>query len=204
MDIINTYNDLVSYRKFLKKQKINLRNKKRKLEKQNAFYIETRSILNEAIKTIHQKFKSEIESIVTLAIKEVFNRDLSLKLTYEEKRNGIQTIISIEENGEQLDPKDEMGGSIVNIISFAFRIILWHMSPDRKRNVFILDEPFHFCGSLSEIAGIVLKDLSVKLNFQVILTTHDNNLIKIADKIFSVINKNGKSTIVPRRKVNGN
>jgi DNA repair exonuclease SbcCD ATPase subunit len=169
--------------------------KLREVRKQSRIYQEGREILNNSIKIIHQKFKHEIETIITRAIKQVFNRDLSLKLIYEEKRNGIDTRIVVEENGEELEPKDDLGGSILDIISISFRIIMWQMSSNKARNTFILDEPFKWTGKLSLVTGLILKELSKKFEFQVILVTHDENLIFIADKIFKVDHVNGISKI---------
>jgi len=158
-------------------------------------YIEARDILNNSIRMIHQKFKVEIEKIITGAIRQIFNRDLTLELVYKEMRDGISSYIIIKENGEELEPKDDLGGSILDIISMSFRIVMWQMSSYKARNVFILDEPFKWTGKLSQVTGLILKELSKKFNFQVILITHDDNLIAIADKIFKVDHINGKSRI---------
>lgn len=199
MSIEQRYENLIEDYKYLKKEKRKLKNKSKRLSKQIKLYIETRFILNKAIKIIHEKFKEDLENIITKYIKDIFDRDLKFELRYEEKRNTIESKIIIKENGEELDPKDEMGGSIIDIISFIFRIILWHMSSPRSRNVFILDEPFKFVGDMIDSIGYILRELSQKLKFQIILTTHDKELMKFADAIFKVSHDGIKSTILKRR-----
>lgn len=199
MSIEQRYENLIEDYKYLKKEKRKLKNKSKRLSKQIKLYTETRYILNKAIKIIHEKFKEDLENIITKYIKDIFDRNLKFELRYEEKRNTIESKIIIKENGEELDPKDEMGGSIIDIISFIFRIILWHMSSPRSRNVFILDEPFKFVGDMINSIGYILRELSQKLKFQIILTTHDKELMKFADAIFKVSYDGIKSTIIKRR-----
>lgn len=202
MNIQDRYNQLVAKKNLLKQQKKTQRKKIQDLLERIQDYKDTRTILNQAIKITHQRFKDEIETVITHAVKTIFNRDFRFELQYEEKRNGIESKIVVKENGYELDPQDEMGGSIIDIISFAFRIILWHISAERKRNLFILDEPFKWTGKLIELAGMVLKELSQKLNFQVIMITHDNDLLGFADQIFKV-KHNGTKSIILKRRIKG-
>ena len=74
------------------------------------------------------------------------------------------------------------------------------MSSPKTRNVFILDEPFKWTGKLVHLTGVIMKELSKKLKFQVILITHDDDLIEIADKIFKIEHVKGKSKVKVIRK----
>ena len=60
------------------------------------------------------------------------------------------------------------------------------MRVPRSRNIFILDEPFKFCGDLTLKAAIMLKKLSQKLNFQVLLVTHNEELKQICDRVWFI------------------
>src|SRR3972149_774820 len=195
MDIKDKYNLLYNKQQSLIIQEKQLKSKVKKLSSKIKDYKNTRTILNESIKIVHQKFKEKIEHVITNAIRTIFDRDLTCNLIYEEKYNEIVTHIIIKEDNNELDPKDEMGGSIVNVISFVFRIILWHFSSPRPRNVFILDEPFTWTGKLISFIGMILKDFSRRFNFQVILITHDNNLIEFGDRVFKVSMKNKRSIV---------
>lgn len=198
MNLQDKYNQLVAQKDLLISNKKKIKRKLKTLNQTLQDHKDTRTILNEAIRLTHQKFKDQIEIIITKSIRTIFNRDFTFELQYEEKRNEIESKIIVKENDEELDPKDEMGGSIVDIISFAFRICLWHMSSPRSRNTFILDEPFRFCGKLSSLAGMVLKELSELLKFQVILITHDDELVKYGDRVFKVFMRNSKSYVLRR------
>lgn len=154
-----------------------------------------RILLTEVGKLAQQEIREKIESLLTLAIKTVFDRPLEFKLIFEEKRNHIEARPVVLEGENEYVPKDDMGGGILDIISFAFRLVLWQISNPRSRNIFILDEPFKFTGVLIERAGEMLKYLSKELNFQVLMVSHDDELIGICDRVYR-INHNGKESVV--------
>lgn len=199
-DIKSRYDKLFARKASLLIEERKLSRKIRKTRRKIKDHVDARNILNEAITIIHKKFKDRIEATVTRSIRQIFNRDLFFELVYKVKRNEIESRIIVKENGEELDPKDDLGGSIIDIISFTFRIILWHMSSPKTRNVFILDEPFKWTGKLISLTGMIMKELSKKLRFQVILITHDDDLIEIADKVFKIEHVKGKSRVKVIRK----
>lgn len=145
---------------------------------------QSRFILVETEKTAQVVMKQKIESLITLAIRSVFDRNLSFQLVLEEKRNHVEARPLILEDGYEYDPKDDLGGGLIDIISFAFRITLWQLSNPRTRNIFILDEPFKFTGVLIEKAGEMLQLLAKELDFQVIMVSHDEELINICNRVY--------------------
>lgn len=199
-DVKEIYDSLFAEKAMLLRDKKKIQWKTKEARKKIASHIEARDLLNKSIKIIHENFKFQIEKTITESVQRIFNRDLVFELKYEEKRNRIESIIVIKENGMELNPEDDLGGSIIDIISFTFRIILWSMSSPKTRNTFILDEPFKWTGKLVAIVGQIIKELSKTLNFQVIMVTHDDELIEIADKIFKIDHINGKSVVSTYRK----
>jgi len=156
-----------------------------------------RAVLNEAGLKVQEVFKHKVENLMTLAIRSVFDRPYDFKLIFEKKRNTVECrpVIFLEEN--ELDPKEDMGGSIIDIISFVFRVVLWSLDRPRKRNVFVLDEPMRFVekGDNIERAGQMLKHISKELGFQIIMVTHEPELVKIGDRIWKVSHDGVKSTV---------
>ena len=45
-----------------------------------------------------------------------------------------------------------------------------------------MDEPFRWTGNLTELAANMRKEISKKLGLQIIMVTHDERLMEIADK----------------------
>jgi DNA repair exonuclease SbcCD ATPase subunit len=137
---------------------------------------------------IQTSARNHIENTVSMAIQTVFQESFEFKLQFKEERNNITCKPLVVKDGHEYSPKDQMGGGMLDIIGFALRITLWSMRVPRSRNIFILDEPFKFCGDLTFKAGIMLKKLSEKLKFQVLLVTHDDQLKEICDRVW-IINK---------------
>jgi ABC-type dipeptide/oligopeptide/nickel transport system ATPase component len=160
------------------------------LEKEIESHEKARWVLTEILKNTQEETKKRIESLVTLAIRSVFeDRDFSFRLNFERKNNKMTVSPKIIENSEEYDP-DEVGGSMIDIVSIALRVILWSMKYPKTRNVLILDEPFRFTGKLITKAGHMLKYLSDELKLQIILVSHDDELINICDRVLQ--SENGK------------
>ena len=145
---------------------------------------DTKSILLESVKIINHHFKQKIEDISTNIIRKIFRRDISLEVEYEVKSYGIETKINVYENGIKLDPKDDMGGSIIEVISLLIRIILREISNKQLRKTIILDEAFSWAGDLIVLIAQIIKELSEDIQF--IIISHDDRLDDIADIIYKI------------------
>jgi hypothetical protein len=148
-------------------------------------------LLTEAQKVTQQKFKLRVEALVTMAIKAVFDRPFAFELVFERKRDKMECRPVIYEmvDGEKCeydDPEYDVGGGILDVISLAFKIVLWSMERPRSRNVMILDEPGKNLGDLVPLFGNILRQISHELKIQFIIITHDPALIEIADRSYHV------------------
>ena len=132
-----------------------------------------------------------------MAIRAVFDQAFQFKLNFTHERGRFVCQPVIVEGENEYEPKDEMGGSIIDIISFTFRVVLWHLSHPRSQNVFVLDEPMRFVGMGDELmkAARILKEISAKLGFQLIIVTHIQELASIADRAWQVTRRGKKSEV---------
>jgi len=194
-DIIETYQELKTARA------VYIRDRKEKMRKLDGILLDIKShdmariILTNAGKIAQENMTKKVETLVTLAIRTVFDRPLTFKLIFEEKRKNVEARPVILEGGNEFSPKDDLGGGVIDIVSFALRLVIWHISTPRRRNIFILDEPFRFTGKLINKAGEVLQYLSKELGFQVILISHDDELIGFCDRVYR-IHHNGVESVV--------
>jgi DNA repair exonuclease SbcCD ATPase subunit len=157
-------------------------------------------VLTEVQKKTQERFKEKIEGLVSLAIKSVYDRPFGFELVFERKRDKMEIKPLIYEivNGQKEyyeDAENELGGGIVDICSFSLRVVLWTMETPRSRNVFILDEPGKNLGALLPLFGQMLREVSHKLNFQLIIITHDDALAEMADRVF-VVTHDGRESHV--------
>ena len=150
---------------------------------------EVRYFYTSLSKAAQTKAQEHIENLVTLSLQMIYSHPYTFHLIFEQKKNTVSCIPIIKDGDKEYSPKDSMGGGVLDIVGFTLRIILWSMQGPTSRNIFILDEPFRYCGSLSLKAALMLKRLSTKLNFQVILVTHDKSLSKVCDRVWLIKNK---------------
>lgn len=156
-----------------------------------------KEILSMVVQIAQRTTKAKVESLVTAAIRAVYDRDFKFLLRFKEER-GVSVAKPIIVEGEnEFNARDDLGGGMVDIISFALRLVMWSMRPHRTRATMILDEPLKFIGQgeLMERAAHFIKTISSRLGIQFIILTHDHQLAEIADKAWSVRHERGKSVV---------
>lgn len=162
--------------------------------------IEARRILTETSKATQMQFKEYVESLVTSAIQTVFPEgDYKFIADYVVKSNRTEVNLLVQQGDkEPYIPEDEQGGGLLDTLSFALRIVLWSLENPRSRNTIIMDEPFKWAGRLTKFAGNMMKEISQKLNLQIIMVTHSEDLMEIADRSWVVSRDQDKISVVKR------
>jgi DNA repair exonuclease SbcCD ATPase subunit len=161
-------------------------------------YLEkARWVLTEVTRLTQVEFKDYVETLVTSALQTVYDRPLEFKLLFERRSGRLHCIPKVYENGEEFELDEELGGGAIDVVSFAFRVVLWSLQVPKSRATFVLDEPMKFVGKgeLLERAGMVFREVSDKLGFQLIIVTHEPQLTQIADKVFHVTHNGKRSTV---------
>lgn len=193
-DLAQIYDRLNAQRARLLVDKRKKKKQMRQTKKSIEDHLKAKHVLNEVARLTQEQAKAKIEKLITIAIRTVYDdRDFTFHLQGGENRN--QMIPIIKEGEDEYSPKEALGGGIIDIISFASRVILWSMESPRSLPVFILDEPFKWTGSLMERAGLMLKQLSRELGFQVILVSHDDDLIQVCDRVWRISYRSKRSRV---------
>ena len=195
-EIKERFNHHIVTRDILLKDKKNREVKIESLKSKLEVYIKARWVLSEVVRITQENFTGKIESLVTMAIKAVYdNKDYKFKLSLERKRNKMECRAYVDDNGEELDLEEDMGGGLLDVVSFALRVVLWSFQKPRSRDIFILDEPMKWTGELVTKAGFMMKEISDRLKIQMLIVTHDDALIEIGDKVWRVVNDGIKSVV---------
>lgn len=164
-----------------------------RLEKEFDTLQEVRTVFKKAAILTQNHLADHLSSIVTKAIRTVFNeKDISFLVEFVERRNTTECDMYFVENDKRFSILDSRGYGMVDIASFALRVayILLHNNDD----VLIIDEPFRNLGAQhQEQASQMIKELSSELNMQVIVCTHVELLKEYADKAFKILQKQGVS-----------
>jgi DNA repair exonuclease SbcCD ATPase subunit len=157
---------------------------------------EAREIIRKVGMETQQTLQYNISDITSLALEAVFDNPYELKVEFIQRRNKTECDLYFVRDGNRVDPLTASGVGAVDIASFALRIASWSMARPRTRNVIILDEPFRFLSeNYQEQASLILKEISKKLNLQIICITHNEILASSADKTFKVSIKKGVSQL---------
>lgn len=194
MDVEQRYSILKSESKLIESRIKEKQSSLKELKTERQALIDTKQVLIDSIKIINSHFKKKIETITSQVVKRVFKRDIKIEVNFETKSYGVEANIKVIENNIELDPMDDMGGSIIEVISLIIRLVLREISSERLRKTIILDEPFNWAGDLIILIGQIIKEFSKDIQF--IILTHDDRLEDIADRIYRIERQDFMSKII--------
>ncbi|PNX50504.1 MAG: hypothetical protein BV456_06485 [Thermoplasmata archaeon M8B2D] len=194
MDVEQRYSVLKSESELIDSRIKEKQSSLKELKTERQALIDTKQVLIDSIKIINSHFKKKIETITSQVVKRVFKRDIKIEVNFETKPYGVEANIKVIENNIELDPMDDMGGSIIEVISLIIRLVLREISSERLRKTIILDEPFNWAGDLIILIGQIIKEFSKDIQF--IILTHDDRLEDIADRIYRIERQDFMSRII--------
>jgi DNA repair exonuclease SbcCD ATPase subunit len=199
---MRNYNELIAQATGAKKQiiksldTVSMQNKQ--YEKKLKHLEQAQAFLQKVAQDTQEQLKIHVEDIVQLALDAIFPDKYTFEIQFNIAygKTTAELVFISKQSGHIVDPMIASGGGVVDVCSFALRLACWTLSRGIDK-VIILDEPFRFLSkNLQERAGTLLKELSLKLGIQIILTTHLDALIDAADKTINVkLDKNGVSQI---------
>jgi DNA repair exonuclease SbcCD ATPase subunit len=184
----------------LNQQEKDLEENIKRSKEQEKKLIQSKQLLTDTIEFARKEAKFIIESLVSKSLQYVFeDPEMKFEIIIKPYKNRTDCDFLIMHKGKTLDPLESNGGGIVDIICFILRIALIQASnnislQDEEDSVevnneapLILDEPFkHLSEEYVPKIGNFLRELSLKLDMQIILITHNKQLMQYADKKFIV------------------
>lgn len=198
MNINELKNKFATYKAEYSIIKESLNNKTNELNELSIYYDniqKARLVVAEAGKHTQSYLKDYIENMVTTALQSVFEEDYKFIIDFDIKRNKPEASMKLLIRGEEVDPSSSVGGGILDITSFALRIVLWSITNPQSSNTIILDEPAKFLHGQIDEAIKMIKDISNKLGLQFIIVSQIPEIAEGADKIFEVTHNNKYSEV---------
>jgi DNA repair exonuclease SbcCD ATPase subunit len=139
--------------------------------------------------------ENSIKAVSNSALKCVFGDKYELGMDFNLKRNSNEIDIYLLEKGtnNRVKPTDACGGGVIDLLSMSLRITMWTLKRPRTRPLLILDEPFKFLSrDLKPLAAEMIKNLSESLKIQMLIVSHEKDIIECSDKVFDLTqNKKG-------------
>lgn len=139
---------------------------------------EARAHLQRLSAEVQQAAHSQIAEVVTMCFEAIFDDPYTFNLKFEEKRGRTEAVLTFERRGFAAPPLEATGGGTVDVAAFALRCAAVMLTRPAPRRLLVFDEPFRF---LSERyrprVRSLLEDLVDKLGLQVIMVTHDRELV---------------------------
>jgi DNA repair exonuclease SbcCD ATPase subunit len=156
------------------------------------------AFIQKVAKETQEQLKYQIADIVNMALDTCFPGEYTFDVDFQIKRGKTEASLVFIKDGHSVDPMDASGGGVVDLASFALRIAVWCLG--KTDNVIVLDEPFRFLSrDLQPQAGEILREISHRLNLQIIMVTHSKDIISASDRVFEVVQINNVSKISVRQ-----
>ena len=137
---------------------------------------------------LFKKITSMLEEKLTVALEEILEQDIRLKVETVIKNNAIGFKFKTERGGNEEDIIKGNGGSVVNILSVCLRLFALSQLPENiHRRFLVLDE--QDCWLQPELIprfAKIIQEAAKALNFQILVISHHNSdfFYDYADRIF--------------------
>lgn len=148
-----------------------------------------KAIIIEVGSNTQNEIKEYIEETVTLALQSVFDEDIYFIMEFNyTKREQFEIYFYIEHLGIKMEPrKDTCGGGIIDVCSFALRLVCLTLDDPEIESVLILDEPFKNVSAVyTPAVGQMVVDIAKLMNIQIIMVTHIDMFIEGGDNIIYI------------------
>lgn len=153
---------------------------------------ESRQYYKKAIDIVYERSIQELKDVINSALSYIFtDKNLEMDIELTDKRGKSLSFI-IKNKGKKVNLKRGMGMGVKCVISCILHIYYLQC---KNSKILMLDEAYSNIskGYISNFFDFISK-LCNKLNFTVILITHDERFIDYADKVYEV--SDGKITLL--------
>lgn len=153
------------------------------------------ALTQQTAQATQEEMQFHLQSLVQHCLDAIFPGVYTFRVVFEMKRGRTEASLVLEKDGSTLDNlMDEVGGTVVDIVSTALRVAVWSLAP--TDNLMVLDEPARcISAQYKAIYAELIHGISERLGIQFLIVSHDPVLIAAADRVFEVSQKNGRSVV---------
>ena len=175
-----------------------LKSRKQRLEEiktETEEVLKSISVCQNVATEVQKQLSVKIDTIVNLALATCFGDEYTFKLNYVPARGKTEVEFLLLQNGKEIDPMNQNGGGLIDILCFALRVAVFNIS--HTDDFMVYDEPFRFVSKgLREKVAEVVHTFSERLNIQIVEVTHVEELMDNSDKRFVIKKINKVSDVV--------
>lgn len=154
------------------------------------------AIILSVAQATQKELRYRIETPVSLALAAVYDNPYIAVAEFIMHGRGATECYLGFERGGNINTMNGIGGGVVDIASYAYRIGSLSLMRPRPRAVLCLDEPFRFVSrDKMPLAGQMLRETSRQLGLQIIMISHIAELIECGDRVFETTIKNGVTNV---------
>ena len=182
--------------KLLSSQKDKLIEATENLKAEGGYLLEAQDVINAVGILAQAEFQEVVECLVTQALQYIFGPSYSFRITNKIVRNQSESYFHVVIDDVEYSLEDELGGGVLDVVSFALRVVFWVINVEKTEPIMFFDEPAKFVSKdKREFLGKMLKGMSELLGLQIIMVTHDEIMEEISDRSFKVSMENGVSSV---------
>ena len=139
------------------------------------------------------EYEAKLSAIGSMGLNAVFPDNVyEVLLEHSTKRGTAHLDILLVKNGKRVRIKGGSGGSIVQLLAYLLRHLTTISPTPPLRLIEVLDEPFSMVAQSQRTALCALmKDITEKLGFQLLFSSHEDELLEAADTALR-IHRGGK------------
>ena len=171
------------------------REQKDKITKDNLILKELKTFLLQVSANYREDICNLFTNLVTEALTSIFEKDIKFEIKLYSYRNEPAIDILVIENELEVDPQKSCGGGVNDIISLVLKIIYIYLKNSNR--ILILDESLKFLSrNYLEQASSFIRDISERMNLQIILVSHKPELEVGCDNLITIEKENNRSVII--------
>lgn len=148
-------------------------------------------------KTQQAQLKEKLEKIVSYALSVIFERKYTFLIDFEQRGQQSDALLKVmDEHGNAQELKDAHGGGLQVVVAFILRAIVMMSTQPPLTPILIDDEPMvqvsaEYRGKLIEF----LRTLAEKAKVQLLMVTHSDDFLELADKCYRFRLVSGKTEV---------
>lgn len=208
-DIKDRVKKIVDQQKSTIQQREEAKKRQAKLNRDVLAAKKARIVIQHVAMTTQNNLKYHIANLCTNGMHSINPTWPEFIANFETRRNKTELDLLFEEKGVQQQPKASSGFGPVDIATLCLRFSIWTLN--KNRPFFVLDEPFkHLSKNHSDSASKMLRLMCDRLGLQVLMVSHDDNIVNFANKNFlckksgdiskvTVMDADGKKINKPKR-----